>query len=81
GLSFERTTPRLVEADTEDNLRRLFIDNNWTDCLPIVLPTEARVEAMLQGTSHPPDRIVGRLRPTAFREVWEFKVESPSDQA
>ena len=65
GLSFERTTPRLIHPDTEDNLRRLFEENHWTDA-PIVLPTEARVEAMLRGTSHPPDKIVGRLRPTAF---------------
>jgi hypothetical protein len=53
----------------------LFEENNWTDTLPIVLPTEARVEAMLKGTSHPPDKVVGRLRPTAFREFWEFTVE------
>jgi hypothetical protein len=43
-LAFERATPRLVEPDTEDNLHRLFLDNRWTDMLPIVLPTEARVE-------------------------------------
>jgi hypothetical protein len=75
GLSFERTTPRLVEPDTEDNLQRLFERNCWTDMLPIVLPTEERVAAMLKGTSHPPDKVVGRLRPTAFREYWEFTVE------
>jgi hypothetical protein len=75
GLSFERTTPRLLEADTEDNLHRLFDENRWTDCLPVVLPTEDRVEAMLRGTSHPRDKIVGRLRPTVFRESWEFTVE------
>ena len=75
GLTFERTTPRLVEPDTEDGLQRLFEKNCWTDMLPIVLPTEARVEAMLRGTSHPRDKIVGRLRPTAFREYWEFDVE------
>ena len=75
GLSFERTTPRLLEPDTEDSLHRLFEENHWTDCLPIVLPTEARVEAMLKGTSHPPDTVVGRLRPTVFRENWEFTVE------
>jgi hypothetical protein len=75
GLSFERTTPRLLEPDTEDRLHRLFEENHWTDCLPIVLPTEERVAAMLKGTSHPPDKIVGRLRPTAFRESWEFTVE------
>jgi hypothetical protein len=75
GLSFERTTPRLLDADTEDNLQRRFEESHWTDCLPIVLPTEERVEAMLRGTSHPPDKVVGRLRPTAFREYWEFTVE------
>jgi hypothetical protein len=75
GLSFERTTPRLVEPDTEDNLQRLFIESHWTDMLPVVLPTEERVAAMLEGTSHPPDKIVGRLRPTVFRESWEFTVE------
>jgi hypothetical protein len=75
GLSFERSTPRLLEPDTEDNLHRLFEDNHWTDCLPIVLPTEERVAAMLKGTSHPPDRVVGRLRPAVFREFWEFTVE------
>jgi hypothetical protein len=75
GLSFERTTPRLIEADTEDNLQRLFEENRWTDMLPIVLPTEARVDAMLKGTSHPPNKVVGRLRPAAFREYWEFDVE------
>ena len=75
GLTFERSTPRLVDPDTEDNLQRLFEDNHWTDALPIVLPTEARVAAMLEGTSHRPDEIVGKLRPTALREWWEFTVE------
>jgi hypothetical protein len=75
GQSFERSTPRLLEPDTEDNLQRLFEENHWTDYLPITLPTEARVEAMLKGTSHPPDEVVGRLRPAALREFWEFTVE------
>ena len=75
GVSFERSTPRLIEPDTEDNLQRLFMENNWTDFMPIILPTEERVERMLKGTSHPPDKVVGRLRPTNFREFWEFTVE------
>src|SRR6186713_3381032 len=75
GLSFERTTPRLIEPASENDLQRLFEENHWTDSLPIVLPTEARVEAMLKGTSHPPNEIVGKLRPTALREWWEFTVE------
>jgi hypothetical protein len=75
GVSFDRTTPRLLEPDTEDQLQRLFEQNCWTDFLPVTLPTEARVEAMLAGTTHPADAVVGRLRPTAFREFWEFTVE------
>ena len=75
GATFERSTPRLLAPDTEDNLQQLFIDNNWTDFLPIVLPTEERVAAMLKGTSHPPDKVVGRMRPTNFREFWEYTVE------
>jgi hypothetical protein len=75
GLSFERSTERFLPADTEDNLRQLFIDNQWTDYQPVLLPTEARVDAMLAGTSHDRDEIVGRLRPTVYRELWEFTVE------
>jgi hypothetical protein len=75
GATFERSTPRLLEPDTEDNLQELFIQNRWTDYLPVILPTEERVERMLKGTKHAADKIVGRLRPTAFREYWEFDVE------
>jgi hypothetical protein len=75
GATFERATPRLLEPDTEDNLRELFARNRWTDFLPIVLPTEERVERMLKGTSRAADRFVGRLRPANFREAWEFDVE------
>src|SRR5918911_1695122 len=72
---YERTTPRLVEPASEDELQQLFLDNHWTDALPIVLPTEERVEAMLAHTSHKPDEVVGHMRPTQFREYWEYTVE------
>ncbi len=75
GLSFERSTPRLLAPDTEENLRQLFIENHWTDFLPIELPTEERVAAMLKGTHRKPDEVVGRMRPTEFREYWEYTVE------
>ena len=75
GVSFKRSTPRLLEPDTEDNLRMLFMENGWTDFLPIILPTEALVEAMLKGTSQPADKHVGHMRPANFREFWGFDVE------
>jgi hypothetical protein len=74
-VEFDRSTPRLVEPDTEESLQRLFLERNWTDKLPIVLPTEERVAAMLAGTTRHPDEVVGRMRPTHFREAWEYTVE------
>ena len=74
-VSFDRSTPRFVGPDTEENLHDLFIENKWTDMLPIVLPTEERVAKMLAGTSHSPDEVVGRMRPTGPREAWEYTVE------
>jgi hypothetical protein len=50
--------PRLLKPDTETNLQRLFKDKEWTDFNPIILPTEARVAAMLKGTSHEPNQVV-----------------------
>lgn len=75
GATFERTTPRFLEPDTEDNLRARFIMEGWTDFLPIILPTEQRVEAMLKGTSHAGDKFVNRMAPASFREKWDFDVE------
>jgi hypothetical protein len=75
GSGWDRSTPRLVEPDTEENLHELFRENHWTDFLPIVLPTEERVEAMLAGTSRAPDEIVGKTRPTIGMEYWTYDVE------
>ena len=74
-VEYERSTPRLVPPDTAENLEQLFLDNHWTDGLPIVLPTEDRVAAMLAATKRKPDEVVGRMRSTHFREYWEYTVE------
>lgn len=71
----DRSTPRLVDPDTEENLHQLFLDNNWTDKLPIMLPTQERAAAMLAQTSRKPDEVVGRMQPTANRGLWEYTVE------
>jgi hypothetical protein len=71
----ERPTPRLVNPDTADKLDRLFVENVWTDGLPIVLPTEARVAEMLKGTSRKADEIVGRMQPSSPHEMWTYTVE------
>lgn len=50
--------PRFLPPDTEYNLRRFFKEKDWTDYSPIILPTEEKVKEMLEGTSHPPDKVV-----------------------
>ena len=42
GLTFERETPRLLEPDTEENLRRLFEENWWSD-FPSRLSSEGAI--------------------------------------
>src|SRR5687768_17246760 len=52
------------EADVND----LFFERGWTDGLPIVPPTPARVEAMLLATRSSPDDVVGTV-PERARSV------------
>src|SRR5690606_25524443 len=73
---FDRaSTPRLVEPDTEEALHAAFLRNNWTDKLPIILPTEKKVAEMLAATSRKPDEDVGHMQPTTNRGLWEYTVE------
>jgi len=67
--------PRLLKPDTEDNLHRLFLENGWTDGLPIVLPTEERVAEMLEGTSHAPDELIGEMSISDNVAKQEYTVE------
>jgi hypothetical protein len=79
--TIERPTPRLVEPDTEEALHETFLKNGWTDGLPIVLPTEARVEAMLKGTSHDRNEQVGKMQPSSPHELWSYTVEKVAANA
>jgi hypothetical protein len=53
---------RIEIADLEDEMEALF-DRGWTDGLPVVPPTEARVLRMLEGTSREPGDIVAVVPP------------------
>lgn len=71
--------PRLVAPDTEENLHKLFLENGWNiDGLPIVLPTEERVAAMLKATSQAPDR---EFKITAGYDQYTFTVEKVAANA
>ncbi|HXQ26868.1 MAG TPA: hypothetical protein VN822_10705 [Candidatus Acidoferrales bacterium] len=62
-------------TDTADNLQQYYIDNGLTDFMQIVLPTEELVQAMLKGTSHKPDEVVGTMAPAkGSYPDWSFTV-------
>ncbi len=67
--------PRLLKKDTVENYKRMFIENGWTDGMPIELPTEEKVAEMLTGTDHPPDEVVGLMSVTTHEERYEYTVE------
>ena len=41
--------PATYGPDTVDNLQEIFMNNGMTDYMPIIIPTEEKVEAMLKG--------------------------------
>lgn len=40
-----------------------FFEKEWSDGLPVVIPTEARLERMLTGTGRDPNEVVGSIPP------------------
>ena len=58
-----RLRSRRVEmAALEDESEALY-ERGWTDGLPVVAPTEARVLRMLEGTTRAPDEVVAMVPP------------------
>lgn len=71
----ESVEPRMLPPNTEENLRVMFDEKEWTDFNTIILPTEKRVTEMLKGTSHKPDEVIktinitGGARPLTVEKV------------
>ena len=61
------------ELDSDDEVQRFFHDRGWTDGLPVVAPTPARVGAMLDWAGMPPDHVIGietvKARPLTAEKV------------
>ncbi len=53
---------RIEIAALEDEMEALYA-RGWSDGLPLVPPTEARVLAMLEGTTRAPDEVVAAIPP------------------
>lgn len=66
----------VLKPDTEDNLQDLFYRRGWTDGLPIILPTEERVQQMLTGTSASPDEVVAEVFQFETGELARYTVKN-----
>lgn len=56
------TARRIELASLEDDIEACF-ERGWSDGLPVVPPTEARVLRMLEGTSRAPDEVIAIVPP------------------
>lgn len=57
------SSARRVELASQEDEVETCYDRGWTDGLPVVPPTEARVLRMLGGTARAPDEVVGVIPP------------------
>jgi len=53
---------RIEIGPLEDEMEACF-DRGWSDGLPVFPPTEIRLVRMLQGTTRPPDEVIGNIPP------------------
>jgi hypothetical protein len=64
-------------VDTYDNLQKYYMNNGMTDFMPIIIPTKEKVAAMLKGTSHDPEEVIGELTPARGSfPAWKFTVRN-----
>jgi len=73
---FKRDTGPSAFTGTQDELQQLFLENRYTDFMPVILPTEEKVNEMLKATSHDPDEQLGRMNPgSEAGETWTYTVK------
>ncbi len=69
-------------AGTPDELQKLFLEKRFTDFMPVILPTQEKVEDMLKGTSRRPDEVLGKMNPgSEAGETWTYTVRDAAVNA
>jgi len=65
----------IVFSGSFEAVNRLFIENGWSDGLPIVPPTKAKISEFLGFTDYDGDHVIGRLLPdNRLATVWNVAV-------
>ena len=72
-MDYKFTSEKVTVADSIEAVNSLFIENGWSDGLPIIPPTQAAVEKMLGGTTRSPGEILSKI-PPAWGEATIEKV-------
>ena len=67
-------------TDTLENLQEFYMNKGYTDFLPIIVPTQEKVETMLKATSHRPDEMVGKMAAGAY-PAWSYNVRQVAASA
>ena len=62
-LANEPAPRDIVFSGSFEEVNRLFLENQWSDGLPIVPPTPDKIEAFLKFTRRDPDEVIGKLLP------------------
>ena len=58
-----------------EEINRHFQDNSWSDGLPVVPPTVAKIEEFLRYTDRSPDELLGAMHPSqAEATIWKVAV-------
>ncbi len=74
--------PPATYTGTPAELQKLFLDKRYTDFMPVILPTKELVDEMLQGTSHDPDEVLGKMNPgSEAGERWTYTVRTAAINA
>ena len=74
--------PPATYTGTPAELQKLFLEKRYTDFMPVILPTKELVDEMLMGTSHDPDKVLGRMNPgSEAGEYWTYTVKTAAINA
>lgn len=71
GLKKAQPRKRIICKATAGKAHQYFSEMGLSDGLPIIPPTEEKVQEMLKNTSHPPEKVIGQMPP----EKWIVTVE------
>ena len=79
---FKRDMGPSTFTGTPDELQQLFLEKRFTDFMPVILPTEAKVDEMLKATSHDPNEELGKMNPgSEAGETWSYTVKTAAINA